>query len=275
MTLKVIGMATDHRTSTPVIYCQASVPAYLALVGTEFENFAIQRRRENHRAYGRLRDDIKDGALLPSITLAVKPEYVHGVLPMMDNTAQLEEELSSVGRADILDGLQRTFIMKDLESEGHEFVPGQTVLLEFWIEVDIQKLIYRIIVLNAGQKPMSIRHQIELLFMSLRTTIEGRIPELQIYTERDSTRRRRSRKFPLSFIVSGYQAFMTGSAELQKDNLIANKMQADSVLDASESEISEKFEQFIRYLTNYAYFDDQVFRVYQAAQDQELSLIHI
>lgn len=271
MDLKVIGLARDLRTATPVVYAQLPVADFLEVVGDEFENFSIQRRRESHKAYQRLKLDIKAGALLPSITLAVKPDKVSGITPLFSAAESNDEALGELGKAlsaqgnvDILDGLQRTYIMTDLKKEGHEFVPGQKVLVEFWLESDLKKLIYRIIILNAGQKPMSIRHQLELLFMSLKTSVEQSIAGLEIYTERDNTRRRRAKKFPLSAVVSGYQAFITASAELHKDNVIANQLIENSALDSSEEEISEQFSSFSSYLAKYADLDEEVYRVYRS-----------
>lgn len=279
MALKVIGLARDLRTATPVVYAQIAIADYLEVVGDEFENFSIQRRRENHKAYQRLKLDIKAGALLPSITLAVKPDKVNGIIPLFeaaenDKTAfsALANALGKHGNVDILDGLQRTYIMTDLKKEGHEFVPNQNVLVEFWLEADLNKLIYRIIILNAGQKPMSIRHQLELLFMSLKTSVEQAIDGLEIYTERDNTRRRRAKKFPLNVVVSGYQAYITSSAELQKDNVIANQLIEMGALDSSEEEISKQFTKFGHYLSEYANIDEQVYRIYrsQAADDEQI-----
>ena len=183
MELQVIGIARDLRTNTPVVYAQLPIADYLQLVGDKFEEFSIQRRREKHKAYQRLKIDIKNGALLPSIALAVKPDKVPSIAPLFniyemlgDDNGVLANSLSTKGQVDILDGLQRTFIMKDLQKDGHVFVHGQRILVEFWLEGDLRKLIYRIIILNAGQKPMSIRYQIELLFNSLKTSIEESIP---------------------------------------------------------------------------------------------------
>lgn len=159
--------------------------------------------------------------------------------------------------------------MHDLYGSQHNFREDQKILVEFWLEDDIKKLIYRIIVLNAGQKPMSIRHQVELLFMSLKTSVEAEIENLQIYTERDTTRRRRSRKFPLNVVVSAYQAHITASTESQKENIIANKMQIEAALEASEQDISEQFQAFIKYLNIYSLMDDEVYRVYQGEVGDE------
>lgn len=272
MDIRVLGLARDLRTNTPVVYAQLPIEDYLEVVGEEFGNFTIQRRRENHKAYQRLKVDIAGGALLPSITLAVKPDKVGTIIPLFEQAEQnvavyqdLAKALSTKGQVDILDGLQRTYIISDLKKDGIEFVPGQKIHVEFWLESDIDKLIYRIIILNAGQKPMSIRHQIELLFMSLKTSIEKQIPGLDIYTERENTRRTRAKKFALSAIVSAYQAFITGSAELQKGNVIAKELLDSNALDATEEEITGQFEDFTRWLTIYAGLDECVTRVYKSA----------
>ncbi|MBU0930861.1 MAG: hypothetical protein KJ585_02530 [Alphaproteobacteria bacterium] len=165
MAISILGTATDVRTGTAVVYTQMNIAEYLEIVGTGFEDFHLQRRRESHKAYARLKEDIRNGALLPSITLAVKPEKVDDIVPTYTDyvtepsrhAAKLAELISVPGSVDILDGLQRTYIMHDLATEQAEFKEGQRILVEFWLERDLHNLIYRIIVLNAGQKPMSIR----------------------------------------------------------------------------------------------------------------------
>ena len=67
---KVIGKARDLKSNTDVVYCQVSPEKYLKIVGDDFQNFELQRKKENHKGYGRLKQDIIEGALLPSITLS-------------------------------------------------------------------------------------------------------------------------------------------------------------------------------------------------------------
>ncbi|SEI01748.1 hypothetical protein SAMN02799636_04962 [Methylobacterium sp. 275MFSha3.1] len=272
MAVTILGTATDVRTGTSVVYTQMSIPEYLAIVGKEFEDFHLQRRRESHKAYERLKLDISEGALLPSITLAVKPENVSAILPVVEcyrndpsTAGQLAAVLNTPGSVDILDGLQRTYIMRDLSDDGQYFKEGQRILVEFWLESELHNLIYRIIVLNAGQKPMSIRHQLELLFASLQASIEKKIPNIEIYRERDATRRTRPRKFAFNIVVSAYQAMVTASPELQKHNIVANQLMESSALDMGESALSQQFDVFIETLKLYADLDTEAFRVYRAA----------
>lgn len=270
MSLKILGLAQDKRTDTPVVYAQIPISEFLSLVGSEFESFAIQRRREKHKTYERMKKDLIAGALLPSITLAVKPERVAAIRPMhaASDYQQLAISLSQPGGVNILDGLQRTYIIKDLQDEGVELNADQTLHLEFWLEESINNLVYRIIVLNAGQKPMSMRHQIELLFSTLKQRLEDKIPSLEIYRERDQTRRRRSRKFALDRLASAYQSYITRSPEVSRENVVAQQIIEADAMDASEEELTTEFNSFLRLLARYCDLDDHVCRIYVQQDDE-------
>lgn len=267
--MKIIGEGRDLRSGTQILYAQVSPDEYLSIVGEDYGSFAIQRKRETHKAYSRLKDDIRLGASLPTITLAIKPEFVAEAQEMINDFDKLAGYLSSVGRCNILDGLQRTYILDDLKKENFTFIEGQDIFLEIWIESNLQKLVYRIIVLNAGQKPMSARHQIELLFASLHNAIEAEIGNVTLVTEKDQKRRRRPRIYPLQVVISGYQAFVSGATELNKDNLISQQLQVDSALDMDEESIRGQFSEFIDYFRLYAALDEEIFRVYSGLNEGE------
>lgn len=267
--MDILGIATDYRTNTPVIYASVPIDEYLDLIGDDFEAFSIQRRREKHKAYERMKKDVVNGALLPSIALTVRPELVPNIAKIAKSkSAQRSKKLSAAlrqpGQANILDGLQRTYILRDLRSEGTQFKAGQSVLVEFWLEENVSHLVYRIIVLNAGQKPMSMRHQIELLFSTIKTKIEQQIPNLELYTERDQTRRRRARKYALDRLALAYQCFLTKTHETQRENVVAQRLLEADILDSDEGELFQQFEQFVAYLKLFVALDDQICRVYEA-----------
>jgi len=267
--MKILGRAIDQRTKTRVVYAQMAVDEYLNLVGPNFDEFAIQRRREKHRGYARLKSDAAAGALLPSITLAYDPKLV---IPLQqsfdadDEPALIEALGREQGRVSILDGLQRTYILSEIRDSGKEFKPGQTLLVEFWLEDDPRNLIYRIIVLNAGQKPMSMRHQIEVLFSTFKSLLESEIPQLTLLTEREGTRRVRSRKYGLDKVATAYQAFLLKGPEVQKENVVAQRIVEEDVLGADEDSLNRTFTEFKKTLNNYAQLDDDVCRVYDGSE---------
>lgn len=267
MTFEYLGKTKDLRTGANVVYCKCSIPEYLNIVGNDFENFSIQRKKETHKAYQRLKDDLKQGALLPAITLSVKHHKVKDIVDVIESKQKLVEKLNVTGEVDILDGLQRTYIINELNREGHDFLAGQEVLLEFWLEESMSKLIYRMIVLNAGQKAMSMRHQIELLFMSLKETISEEISDIDIFIERDSQRRTQKNKYSLSILASAYQAFLTKGTELDKNNIVSDELMKNSVMDSSENEHTEQFNDFIDYFKIVKRIDSKLWDNYSSLAD--------
>jgi hypothetical protein len=274
MKISIIGQAKDQRTNTNVLYAQMPIKDYLELVGNEFDEFEIQRGREKHKAYNRMKRDIIDGALLPAITLAVKPQKVKEILSFLrqkePDYKSIENYLSQPGQVNILDGLQRTYILKDIEAEITNFAPGQKILVEFWLESEIRNLIYRIIVLNAGQKPMSMRHQIDLLFISLEETLEQDIKGLTIYRNKKKRQRSRSREYALDIIATAYQSFITQDSEVEKQNIVAQKIAEEEFINSSAQELSEQFYEFERYLNIYTDLDDEICRIYRTDYGKEI-----
>jgi len=268
MPLTILGKPQiDIRTHTPVVYAQMDIPEYLALVGENFDKFSIQRRREKHPAYTRMKEDIKQGALLPTITLSVLPTEA-GELKKLCAEGDLNAlavRLGTPGLVNILDGLQRTYILHDLATESHQFVDNQTVHLEIRIEESLNNLIYRIIVLNAGQKPMSMRHQVEVLFSAFKSTLENEIVGLELFLENDSSRRTRPRKYALDRIATAYHAFLLKSPEVEKQNVVAQKISEESVLAQDEEALGADFLLFRRYLEAYIGLDDEICRVYDGS----------
>jgi hypothetical protein len=283
MSFRVIGKTIDLKSGAHVIYCQASPDEYLDIVGESFGDFSIQRKRENHKAYKRLKSDIIEGCLLPSITLSVKHHLVRKITEEIENIENLQSLLSKKDVVDILDGLQRTYLLSDIRKEGLQFREGQELLLEFWLEPEISKLIYRMIVLNSGQKAMSMRHQVELLFHSLRQTIVERVPGIDILLEKEVKRRTQPNKYSLSNIASSYQAFITSSHENDKENLVAQRLIDEDAFDSTEQELTEQFETYIKYLKVFYQLDQLCWNRYatnryeipEGADEEEIKNINM
>ncbi|PEF41585.1 hypothetical protein CON84_00445 [Bacillus sp. AFS094228] len=263
MNINLLGKTVDLRTNTPIIYAQMKVSDYLDLIGDEFENFRFQRKKVNYKPYLRMKDDIKKGALLPTITLAVKPNSTERVKEVIGDDDSLREILlEQAGDLNILDGLQRTYILKELKRDGFEFHPEQQVLLEFWIEEEIKHLIYRLIVLNAGQKRMSMRHQVEILFLTIREALEKEIPDIVIHSQKDGTKRNTFKKYAFDNIVMAYQSFLLKNTEVKRSNLIAQEMMESDVLDSTAEKLGKEFELFKQYLILYSELDELTYKHY-------------
>ena len=78
----------------------------------------------------------------------------------------------------ILDGLQRTYTLVDLEQEliasGDETslksFYGHKIRIEVYVGINRLGILYRMLTLNTGQTPMSLRHQIEMLYLDYSKT---------------------------------------------------------------------------------------------------------
>lgn len=265
MDINIMGYAEDLRTQTYVVYAQMNISDYLKLVGDNFDEFSIQRKKVYHKAYDRLRRDIIDGAILPAITLAIKSEYVDTILDKVgdikNNYKNLEKNLIPENSVNILDGIQRTHILNDLSKEGIEF--SQPLLVEFWFERNIKNLIYRLIVLNSGQKTMSMKHQIELLFLHIKDELIRGIPGIEIYTENENGKRSKACKYQFSLLAQAYQSFLTKNPQIDKENLIAREMVKENAFDSSAGELGDSFDDFKKYLKIYSDLDKEIYRIYK------------
>ena len=269
-TLKLIASTKDLRTNTNVLYAQVDLIDYINLVGKSFDRFEIQRPRQKHKAYDRMKKDIEKGALLPAMTLAVNPKVVNKYIQLWDgnNQSKLIDMLYVSRNIYILDGLQRTYIINDLIESGVKFKRGQKLLLEIWLEPNIKHLIYRLIVLNAGQKPMSMRHQVELLFMTMQDKLSEEIIDLELFNEKDETRRNSPKKFPFDRIVASYYCFLTKSPEEKRENIVVQQMNELEVFNSSEDTLSQSFFDFTKFLKSYVDLDVEVFRIYEKFSEE-------
>lgn len=270
--MEILGKTKDLRTNTEIIYAQIAINDYLDLIGSEFDEFGIQRKKEKYKAYDRMKADIKNGALLPTFTLAVKSKQVEkGKELIKDGFDKDDSKVLDFFKQNklynILDGLQRTYILLDIKKSGHKFDDNQKIHLEIWLEKEKKHLIYRLIVLNAGQKRMTLRHQLELLFQNLVETLTEEIPDLKIYKEVDEERRSQPLQFAFERIVTSYHCFLNKSPEIKKDNIVTNQLIEDSILDSSETELDKKLETYISYLQLYTQLDSSVFNFYKQKQE--------
>lgn len=265
---KVLGHAEDLKTNAKVIYCQTTPQKYLEIIGSNFKDFELQRKKENHKAYSRLKTDIIEGTLLPSITLAVKHEHVEDIIQKLhDNDALVEKLSSTEGIVDILDGLQRTYILSELKENGITFKEGQTLLLEYWLESDLQNIIYRMIVLNSGQKAMSMRHQIDLLFATTRKTIENKVPGVELFTEKEGKKRTTPNKYPLNNIAGAYYAFLKGTPEQDSENIVNDQI-SNEISESSKEKLNSDFEMFLSIFKKFNEIDKLSWNLYQRVDEE-------
>jgi hypothetical protein len=191
------------------------------------DRLEIQRRIQNPNFYGRLRRDILKRCLMPPITLAfIKKDHA-----MINSTTAFQRFITAnISKGFVLDGIQRLSSLKRAaEDFPKEFPSDQPLFLNVLVCNSMDNLLYRMITLNNGQKPMTTRHQIEILTANLGPFGSN----LSFTTERDGVRRQQG-VFSQSDFVLGYLAFLSESTNIDSQKLIQEKLDdllANKILD--------------------------------------------
>jgi hypothetical protein len=179
--MRVISRVTDARISAESIFLEMSYGEYLNYARDIIRNNELQRRRvkSSITVYSLLKNDLKTGCIMPPIVLALGNGLGYD-FQEMNETQLLNYVEEYKNNLVILDGLQRTFTMLDLENELRDnnnlmntFMANK-IRVELYLGINKFGILYRMLTLNTGQTPMSIRHQIEMLYRDyLNRDFEG------------------------------------------------------------------------------------------------------
>lgn len=268
--IRILGTARDLRTDTVVLYAQTTIPDYLAWISRALDAFEVQRKRTWHPSYRRMKADIAAGALLPTITLTVRPELASEMLRQVADgrLEQAAETLARPGAVHILDGLQRSFILMDLQAAGHLFDPQQKLHTEIWLEQNIHHFIYRVLVLNAAHQPMPLRHQFKLIFLMLKHRLETDIAGLKIYRKVPGVCcERHAGMYLFERVVVSLLCYIMQTPEISIDNIEAREAALAEIFTSTADTLGRCFERFAGYMARYRILDEDVWRIYGHAFD--------
>ncbi|USK86155.1 hypothetical protein [Peribacillus asahii] len=181
----------------------------------------FQRRVINIRKsliYQKLVKDLLRGVVIPTISLFFngKNEVTNG----------MEIDISNI---QILDGLQRTncliYALKLLSGEieddqnildsddilsKEDFLSKVIIRVEIWTNLTVNGILYKMVSLNAGQTPMDLNHQFEILELPLKDELK-KAHNIEIYTKDEERNRRGNFGFNISNLVEGIIAYNTES----------------------------------------------------------------
>ena len=210
------------------------------------DRLAIQRNLQNPSFYSRLRLDLLKGCVMPPITLAIISDK--NVLPIKVSDAEkfINEHIAE---AFILDGIQRinalhrTYVQPEIDKQIDLERP---FFMNILICKSMDNLLYRMITLNNGQKPMSANHQIEIL---LGNIYKFNDMEIVIQTEKEKGKKGKyEHSFEKSNIIKGYLAFLANSTAIDNKKIIESKMDeliANKIINSRITEDSLEFRSVI------------------------------
>jgi hypothetical protein len=253
---ELLTLDYDFRLQSYCAFAKCDYSWFLAATGGAERNLEIQREIiKGSKAYQTLRADLKRGCLLPPLVLAVKNLTLPAELLQPPSAGlwsagidlilkQLAGSLVGIEPRDvyIIDGLQRTNAIKQTLDEVRgtieeaQFV-ARAARVEIWLNIPFGALAYRMLLLNAGQRPMSIKHQVEILSMKLQEELRV-IPGLEILSSIEADRRTRQGQFHLSKLSQAFQAWLQGTPNIDLRNLVMEQMLVESAIETLGSSLA-------------------------------------
>jgi hypothetical protein len=212
----------------------------------------IQRDALNTKFYSRLEDDIVRGCVMPPITIAL----IHS-FPVRNQTKNNIEEYiyKNIGNAFVLDGIQRLNTLRRASSKDG-FNADRAMHVNFIIASSRDRLLYRMITLNNGQKPMSARHQIDVLADAF-FDFDG--IDLKLVAEKGKGRVRAPESFKKADFVKGYVAYLSGSVNIDNQKIIEEKMDeliASKIIDSDIPTSNVEFMDIVELVNKFSKLDD-------------------
>ena len=185
--MNAISCLRDGRIDANNYLVEISIGDYLKIARRILSKNDFQRGRikSSPTLYSLLKDDVQRGCVLPPIVMAVD-DNTGGTLPTLVDFHTFFESNSE--RMLILDGLQRTSslieLFDELERKAQpDLVPTEAnvkareqlnalsarqLRLEVYVGINRLGILYRMLTLNTAQTPMSLRQQVEILFLDYK-----------------------------------------------------------------------------------------------------------
>lgn len=218
MPLQLFHVSNDKVIKSAVAVGQTNYQFALTNLVQLMGRFDEQRKKQTAKFYQRLKDDIVSGCVMPPITLA----FVSKNISESDNTQDIEKYVNeNISKGYILDGMQRLNTLLSASKEP-TFDIDRPMYVTVIVAEKYDYLLYRMITLNNGQKPMTPRHQIEILTQNL---IDFRnFKNISIQTEKDTEKNIVHGAFKLGDIAAAYTAYLTDNPNNQNNKIIDEKM---------------------------------------------------
>ena len=208
--MKAISQIKDGRIDAWNFLLEISIDDYLNLVNDVIDKNDFQRKRvrSSKTVYALLKEDLKLGCIIPPLVIA------------LSNTATTDLNMENISsyvienKKDllILDGLQRTLTIKDLLNESSDDsitldkVKNHKIRLELYVGINRLSILYRMLTLNTGQTPMTLRQQIEMLYMDYLE--QQKISHVSLIRETESRTARKFGEYNFHEIIDGFNAYL-------------------------------------------------------------------
>lgn len=260
----------DYRINADNYSLNMTISEYYELVKDCLNDNEYQRKRVRNSSsiYNLLKQDIIKGCVMPPIVLALcKPlSCEKDIMKAMHNAR---------GNLKILDGLQRSYTIKEIVNEYRDSLFGDShplnnkIRVEVYVGINKLGILYRMLTLNAGQTQMTTRHQIEIIYSEYRN--QCNVPGVTLLAEADGRTPHEIGEYKFRDVIEGFTSF------LQKDYLTLDKKDIlENVRDLERiSRIATSGTLFDDFISTYHHlvckFNQQFDRVYDSKYLEDIA----
>ena len=246
--MRLVSDLHDRRIDSRNVLVELTIGEYLSFARDIVRKNEFQRRRvsSSKTVYSLLLSDLERGCIIPPVVLALTSD-LRGGSPSQDSFGSFVIE--NKDHLVILDGLQRTWTMIDLvsrlQSAGDErtleLVLSHIIRAEFYVGINRLGILYRMLTLNTGQSPMSLRHQIEILYLDYA---DSNIDGIELVKEADSRRISYINQYNFREIVEGFNSYLDrDELPLERADLLENIKSLEKL--ATENQRADIFTSFV------------------------------
>lgn len=250
--MKLASKVKDGRINAVNVLLDMSIDEYLEVAGDIIKNNEFQRKRVKNSStvYALLKKDLRCNCTMPPIVLAIKAEKMTHLLDPYNVDEEQIKKMFKPENLIILDGLQRTYtileLIEELKSEEDNQeelskVLSNSIRIEVFLGINKIGILYRMLTLNTGQTPMSIRHQIEILYSDYS---EHNIEEVSLLKETDSKTIKRIGEYQFRDVIEGFNSYLDrNELGISRDQLLENIQNLEKL--ALENSSSDLFKDYI------------------------------
>lgn len=244
----------DNRINSLNILIEIDLEEYYSLSKNILENNEFQRRRvkSSSSVYSLLKTDLRQGCVIPPIVLALA---IDAKPKKEDSDEELIKTITkNIEKLIILDGLQRTYTIRDLVNELIEKDDPETgkilkhkLRIEVYLGINKLGVLYRMLTLNTGQTPMSSRHQIEIIYSDY---IKDGVDGITLIKETDGDTPNKLSEYKFRDIIEGFTSY------LDRDYLTIDRVDIlDNIKSLEKLAVENQGNDlFLEFLTAYNHF---------------------
>jgi hypothetical protein len=249
--MRAVLCLKDSRIDAFNVLFEVEIGEYSRLVAPVLKKNEFQRKRvsSSKTVYSLLRHDLRRQCVIPPVVLALTAS-ADGKIAEEDLSSFekfLDEHKESMV---ILDGLQRTYtildVLDELKAAGDqaelEELLRSKIRMEVYFGINRLGILYRMLTLNTGQTPMSLRQQIEILYLDYLDKVRDGI---ELIREADGKSASGLNQYNFKDIVEGFNSYLDrDELPIDKSDLLENIGSLEKL--SKENQSTELFEEYLK-----------------------------